>query len=38
MRKWTEKDLSHLKSTITLVVNYIDSDIRSKKLLEDMPE
>lgn len=37
-RKWENKDVSHLKSLIDLTVRWIESDIETKELLEDMPE
>lgn len=37
-RKWGNKDVSHLKSLIDLVVRWIESDIETKELLEEMPE
>ena len=37
-RKWANKDVSHLKSLIDLTVRWIESDIETKELLEDMPE
>ena len=37
-RKWAEKDVSNLKSTIDLTVRWIENEIETKRLLEDMPE
>ena len=37
-RKWGNKDVSHLKSLIDLTVRWIESDIETKELLQDMPD
>lgn len=37
-RKWVEKDVSNLKATIDLTVRWIENEIETKRLLEDMPE
>lgn len=37
-RKWENKDVSHLKSLIDLTVRWIESDIETKELLNEMPE
>lgn len=37
-RKWENKDVSHLKRLIDLTVRWIESDIETKELLQDMPE
>lgn len=36
-RKWVEKDVSNLKATIDLTVRWIENEIETKRLLEDMP-
>ena len=38
VRKWTEKDVSHLKQLIDLTVRWIENEIETKELLNDMPE
>ena len=38
VRKWTDKDVSHLKQLIELTVRWIESEIETKELLDDMPE
>lgn len=38
VRKWTEKDVSHLKGLIELTVRWIESEIETFQLLEDMPK
>ena len=38
VRKWTEKDVSHLKQLIDLTVRWIESEIETQALLTDMPE
>lgn len=38
VRKWTEKDVSHLKQLIELTVRWIESEIETQALLADMPE
>lgn len=37
-RKWEDKDINDLKSIIELTLHWIESEIRTQKLLEDMPE
>ena len=37
-RKWENKDVSDLKRLIDLTLHWIESEIETKKLLEDMPE
>ena len=37
-RKWEDKDINDLKSIIELTPHWIESEIRTQKLLEDMPE
>ncbi len=36
VRKWEDKDVSDLKSLINLAIHWIESEIQTKKLLEDM--
>jgi len=38
VRKWEDKDIHDLKSLIHLTMSWIDSSIRTKELLSDMPE
>lgn len=38
VRKWAEKDVSNLKQLIDLTVRWIESEVETKRLLEDMPE
>lgn len=38
VRKWTEKDVSHLKQLIELTVRWIESEIETQTLLAEMPE
>lgn len=38
VRKWSEKDVSHLKILIELTVRWIESEIETRQLLNDMPE
>ena len=37
VRKWTEKDVSHLKGLIDLTVRWIESEVETQELLRDMP-
>lgn len=37
-RKWEDKDISHLKKLIDLCLHWIEAEIETKKMLEDMPE
>lgn len=37
-RKWEDKDINDLKSIIELTLHWIESEIRTQKLLENMPE
>ena len=38
MRKWENKDVQDLKAIIDLTIHWIESEIGTNKLLEDMPE
>lgn len=38
VRKWTEKDVSHLKQLIELTVRWIESEVETQALLDDMPD
>ena len=38
VRKWTDKDVSHLKQLIELTVRWIESEIETQELLAEMPE
>ena len=38
MRKWENKDVRDLKAIIDLTIHWIESEIETKKLLEDMPD
>ena len=38
VRKWTEKDVSHLKQLIELTIRWIESEIETQALLADMPD
>lgn len=38
VRKWTNKDVSHLKGLIELTVSWIESEVETQELLDDMPE
>lgn len=38
VRKWTEKDVSHLKQLIELTVRWIENEIETQELLADMPD
>ena len=38
VRKWTEKDVSHLKGLIDLTVRWIESEVETQQLLKDMPD
>ncbi len=38
VRKWTGKDVSHLKQLIELTVHWIESEIELQRLEADMPE
>lgn len=38
VRKWADKDVSNLKQLIDLTVRWIEMEVESKKLLEEMPE
>lgn len=37
IRKWEEKDVSHLKSIIDLCLHWIEAEIATRQLLDDMP-
>lgn len=36
--EWEDKDVSHLKALIDLCLHWIEAEISTRKLLEDMPE
>ena len=38
VRKWLEKDVTNLKQLIDLTVRWIENEVETKRLLEDMPE
>lgn len=38
IRKWRDKDVSHLKGLIDLCLHWIEAEINTKKILEEMPE
>ncbi len=38
VRKWEDKDVSHLKSLIDLCLHWIEAEISTKKILEEMPD
>lgn len=38
VRKWTNKDISHLRELITLTVNWVHSSILTRKYSKDMPK
>lgn len=38
IRKWEDKDITHLKKLIDLCLHWIEAEIETKKILEDMPE
>lgn len=38
VRKWTNKDVSHLKGLIELTVRWIESEVETQELIDDMPE
>ena len=38
VRKWAKKDVSNLKDLINLTVRWIENEIETKRLLEEMPE
>ena len=37
VRKWEDKDVSHLKTLIDLCLHWIESEIKTKKIIEEMP-
>lgn len=37
VRKWENKDVSHLKTLIDLCLHWIEAEISTKKMLEEMP-
>lgn len=37
-RRWTDKDLSHLKDLISLVVNWIENAEKTQQYINDMPD
>ncbi len=38
VRKWADKDVSNLKQLIDLTVRWIEMEVESRRLLEEMPE
>ena len=38
LRKWVDKDITHLKDLVRLTVNWIDSHQMTKVYREEMPE
>lgn len=38
VRKWENKDVSHLKGLIDLCLHWIEAEINHKQILEEMPE
>ena len=38
VRKWDGKDVSHLKGLINLCLHWIEAEIKTKKILSEMPE
>lgn len=38
VRKWEDKDVSHLKALIDLCLHWIEAEISTRKLLENMPD
>lgn len=38
IRKWEDKDITHLKALIDLCLYWIEAEIKTKKMLEEMPE
>lgn len=37
VRKWVSKDVSHLKAMIDLCIHWIEAEITTKKMIEEMP-
>jgi hypothetical protein len=37
VRKWEDKDVSHLKSLIDLCLHWIEAEIKTKRMIEEMP-
>lgn len=38
IRKWADKDVSHLKQLIDLTIRWIENEVETKQLLDDMPQ
>ena len=38
IRKWADKDVSNLKQLINLTIRWIENEVETKTLLEEMPE
>lgn len=38
VRKWNDKDVSHLKGLINLCLHWVEAEIKTKKILAEMPE
>jgi hypothetical protein len=38
VRKWLEKDVTSPKQLIDLTVRWIENEVETKRILEDMPE
>jgi len=38
VRKWEDKDITHLKGLIDLCVHWIEAELNTQKILEEMPE
>jgi hypothetical protein len=37
VRKWEDKDVTHLKTLIELCLHWIESDIKTKRMIEEIP-
>lgn len=37
VRKWEDKDVSHLKDLIDLCIHWIEAEIKTKRMLDEMP-
>lgn len=38
IRKWEDKDITHLKTLIDLCLHWIEAEIETRKMLKEMPE
>jgi hypothetical protein len=37
VRKWEEKDVSYLKDLIDICIHWIEAEIKTKRMLDELP-